>query len=128
MNEIELFESALQAKKKGNITQAIELFTQVINKYPDSEKAEIAKSIRYSLKEDTNTAGVTVEGNDAQATTSNLEFSNLDSIPSVTVTDIQMPFLSMVVFMVKWVIASIPAFIILYVLFAIGAGTLAGIV
>ena len=34
----------------------------------------------------------------------------------VVVTDIRMPFLSMVVFMVKWVIASIPAFIILYIL------------
>lgn len=32
---------------------------------------------------------------------------------SVVVTDIRMPFLSMVVFMVKWVIASIPAFFIL---------------
>ena len=34
----------------------------------------------------------------------------------VTVVDIRMPFLSMVVFMVKWVIASIPAIIILAVL------------
>lgn len=31
----------------------------------------------------------------------------------VVVTDISMPFMSMVVFMVKWVVASIPAFIIL---------------
>jgi uncharacterized membrane protein YdjX (TVP38/TMEM64 family) len=31
----------------------------------------------------------------------------------VVVTDIQMPFMSMVVFMVKWVIAAIPAMIIL---------------
>ena len=49
----------------------------------------------------------------------------------VVVTDIQMPFGSMVVFMVKWVIASIPALIILYVLFAIVSvifgGILAGI-
>jgi hypothetical protein len=34
----------------------------------------------------------------------------------VVVTDIRMPFLSMVVFMVKWVVASIPAFIILSVI------------
>jgi hypothetical protein len=34
----------------------------------------------------------------------------------VTVTDIQMPFWSMVRFMVKWAIASIPAFLILIVL------------
>ena len=37
----------------------------------------------------------------------------------VVVTDIRMPFISMVVFMVKWVIASIPAMIILAVLGAI---------
>ena len=36
--------------------------------------------------------------------------------PQVTVTDIRMPFGSMVVFMVKWAIASIPALTILAVL------------
>ena len=35
---------------------------------------------------------------------------------NVTVTDIKMPFRSMVEFMVKWAIASIPAFIILFIL------------
>lgn len=34
----------------------------------------------------------------------------------VVVTDIRMPFMSMVVFMVKWVVASIPAFIILSII------------
>ncbi len=43
------------------------------------------------------------------------ELDRLDD-RKVIVTDIQMPFGSMVVFMVKWVIASIPAFIILAVL------------
>lgn len=37
----------------------------------------------------------------------------------VVVTDISMPFLSMMIFMIKWVIASIPAFIILSILGAI---------
>ena len=37
----------------------------------------------------------------------------------VTVVDVQMPFWSMVVFMVKAAIASIPAIIILSILFAI---------
>ena len=31
----------------------------------------------------------------------------------VTVTDIKMPFMSMVVFMIKWTVASIPAMILL---------------
>ncbi len=37
----------------------------------------------------------------------------------VTVVDVKMPFMSMVVFMVKFAIASIPAFIILSVIFGI---------
>jgi len=38
---------------------------------------------------------------------------------NVVVTDIQMPFMSMVIFMVKWVIAAIPAMLILTILGAI---------
>ena len=45
----------------------------------------------------------------------------------VVVTDIQMPFGSMIVFMVKWVIASIPAFIILFALFTIVSAIFGGI-
>lgn len=44
----------------------------------------------------------------------------------VVVTDIRMPFWSMVVFMVKWSIAAIPAIIILVVLVAIIAGLFGG--
>ena len=47
----------------------------------------------------------------------------------VVITDIKMQFGSMVVFMVKWVIASIPAMIILFIvgliLSALGVGTIA---
>ncbi len=46
----------------------------------------------------------------------------------VRVTDIRMPFGSMVVFMVKWAVASIPALIILLVLTAALWGFLAGFV
>lgn len=38
----------------------------------------------------------------------------------VTVTDVRMPFFSMVIFMVKWAIAAIPALFILGTLFALG--------
>ena len=54
---------------------------------------------------------------------------NYESDKRVIVTDIRMPFLSMMVFMIKWVIASIPAFIILSILGAIVTtilGTLMG--
>jgi hypothetical protein len=37
----------------------------------------------------------------------------------VVVVDIKMPFMSMVIFMVKWAIAAIPAFIILSVIGAV---------
>ncbi|MFN3987602.1 MAG: PDZ domain-containing protein [Rhodocyclaceae bacterium] len=45
----------------------------------------------------------------------------------VVVTDISMPFSSMVTFMVKWAIASIPAFVILVAIFAFIAGMLRGL-
>lgn len=49
----------------------------------------------------------------------------------VIVTDIRMPFWSMVTFMVKWVIASIPAFAILAALWTLfmllSAGVLRGL-
>ena len=38
-----------------------------------------------------------------------------DNYQKVTITDIHMPFGSMVAFMVKWAIASIPAMIILFI-------------
>jgi uncharacterized membrane protein len=46
---------------------------------------------------------------------------------TVEVSNFDMPFGSMVVFMVKWVIASIPAILILMVLFAIFSGFFLGI-
>jgi hypothetical protein len=44
----------------------------------------------------------------------------------VVVVDIKMPFSSMVVFMVKWVIASIPAILILVMLFGFASALLGG--
>jgi hypothetical protein len=44
----------------------------------------------------------------------------------VRIVDINMTFMSMVIFMVKWAIASIPAFIILAVMGAIVVGIVAG--
>ena len=44
---------------------------------------------------------------------------------AVVITDIDMPFGSMVRFIVKWVIASIPALIILWIIMALIAGVLA---
>lgn len=46
----------------------------------------------------------------------------------VVVTDIRMPFMSMVNFMVKWAIASIPALLILVVLGLVASAFFAGII
>lgn len=43
----------------------------------------------------------------------------MESRQEIIVTDIRMPFASMVIFMIKWAIAAIPAFIILSLLFMI---------
>lgn len=45
----------------------------------------------------------------------------------VVVTDIKMPFGSMVIFMIKWALAAIPAAIILLVIYAVVIGTFGGI-
>ena len=50
-----------------------------------------------------------------------------DPRQEVVVTDIHMPFWSMVTFMVKWAIAAIPAIIILFVLGVILAAILGSI-
>jgi hypothetical protein len=47
---------------------------------------------------------------------------------NVIVTDIHMPFFSMVIFMVKWAIAAIPALIILTVIGSLFWGILTGLI
>ena len=49
------------------------------------------------------------------------------SVQPVVITDIHIPFWSMVVFLVKVAIAAIPAILILWVLAAVLGGILAGI-
>ena len=50
-----------------------------------------------------------------------------EATSQVVVTDIRMSFWSMVVFMIKWAIAAIPAFIILAVIGGIAAALLSGL-
>jgi hypothetical protein len=45
----------------------------------------------------------------------------------VTVVDVQMPFGSMVVFILKWTLAAIPAMIILFIIAAVMAAVFGGI-
>ncbi len=49
-----------------------------------------------------------------------------DEAKKVIVVDLQMPFFSIVVLMVKWALASIPAIIILAVIFSLVTGIMGG--
>ena len=46
----------------------------------------------------------------------------------ISIADVDMPFWRMVVLIIKWTLAAIPAMIILTVLFALVAGLLGGII
>lgn len=50
-----------------------------------------------------------------------------DDAKKVIVVDLQMPFFSIVVLMVKWALASIPAIIILAIIFSITTGFMGGL-
>ena len=58
---------------------------------------------------------------------SNEPEASTTDVSRVEITDVKMPFGSMVIFMVKWAIASIPAIIILWLLFVMFGGLLAGL-
>ena len=86
-------------------------------KYKDGNIVEI-KNVRKESD--------TVALNDKKNTNENKETVTVEmrGTQTVKISDIDMPFLSMVVFMVKWAIASIPALLILMVLFFIFGGLL----
>jgi len=50
-----------------------------------------------------------------------------NNVQEIVVTDIKIPFLSMVVLLVKWALAAIPAMIILIVIGAVLSMTLGGL-
>jgi len=52
----------------------------------------------------------------------------MDESRGVTVTNIQMPFSSMVIFMIKWAIASIPAALILFLIASVFAVVFDGMI
>ena len=144
MNQKELYNAASQARKEGDLDKAIKILTEIIDTFPDSREAENARAVRYDLQEiinsatdasvspadslDTANTQKTDESNTVirASNTSEASQSTAD-IPKVIVTDIQMPFESMVAFMVKWAIASIPALIILFILFTFAAAIFGGI-
>ena len=57
-----------------------------------------------------------------------LRVSPISASTDVRIIDIRMPFGSMVVFMIKWALAAIPAMLILAVIVAVFAGVFAGLI
>ena len=103
------------------------------------EKNTIPKSAEgiseSEIKSEHTISDVFDDGNNKQSDSKTIEVSthkgNSTQFQPVTIEDIKMPFGSMVQFMVKWAIASIPAFIILFLIgmmvmgvFGVGIATL----
>ena len=84
----------------------------------DEDKAKKAEAYK-GFRAEAEAAELTRKGKRA-ALSANAD--KINNISTVKVSDFDMPFWSMVVFMVKWAIASIPAILILMVLFAIFGG------
>ena len=92
--------------------------------YPDDTGKDLeACSRMVGIKEEVELKGL-YAGN-SSVRTDNLTES--DAGPEVVVTDIKMPFGSMVVFMIKWALAAIPAMIILSIIWSVIWGIAMGV-
>lgn len=69
--------------------------------------------------------GITIPSYSASASSS---MQRSPTQQSIKISDFDMPFSSMVAFMVKWAIASIPAIIILFVIGMVAAGIFGGVI
>lgn len=111
ISAFDMYQSAMHAKADGDDEQAVQFLTQLIGTFPNSPLATKASAVLNSI-----------EGENKNGIEYSTVIDPLQDSPKhqkVVITDIKMPFESMVVFMVKWVIASIPALIILAVFFSI---------
>jgi len=112
MEPKKLLEYAEIELSEGNKKRAKEYLDQIINEHPESVEAERAKALKSgSLREGLSYGAASFSSN----------------YQEVVIKDIQMSFISMVVFMVKWAIASIPALVILFIIFAVVSGLFGGL-
>jgi ABC-type sugar transport system permease subunit len=75
------------------------------------------EEIKERFKVTKNNSSEVTKNNSSEVTKNNS--SETGNTSQVEIIDINLPFLSMVIFMVKWVLASIPAMMILGLLFGI---------
>ena len=123
-----LQKSARKAERDEKLDVASDLYSELICSFPDSEEAREAKFDLEELKKKKEmlkrcSDEKSINVNPGQ----NKNMNNNDGI-KVIINDVSMSFMSMVVFMVKWAIASIPAIIILAVIGAMAVGIFGGII
>jgi len=124
MNSKELYQKAFELHYTvHDYERALELYEQILREEPNSPEAGYCKhqiaEIDAIIEEEMPNDRANEESSFHAAGSSGQQTSD---VPSIVVTDIRMSFGSMVSFMVKWSIASIPALIILTLIFAaIGA-------
>ena len=114
MNSNELYKMACDAYLNQRYDEAEKIYKRIISEFPDSEDAKASKEhLSYFEHKEAK------ENEEEIGNTFNKEIIQKVPLNSVIITDITIPFSSMVVFMVKWVFASIPAMIIFSVVAAL---------
>jgi hypothetical protein len=106
MEAKELLQAANYANTEGKSVRAVNLAKEILERFPDSSEATEAK---YLLQNIRHSPTVTNHSQD------------------VVVTRIDIPFLTLVGFMVKWMIAAIPAVIIFMLIMGFILSLLAGL-
>lgn len=121
MRAADLMKSARKAERNSNDLEAEELYSQVITEFPDSDEAREARFDLEDLAKKREFKPEPVQPNPKQ---NDPEVVITQVKGNVAIVDFNMPFWSMVIFMVKAAIASIPALMILSIIGAVITGVL----
>ena len=115
MNAKNILNDARKAEREENDEKAEELYRAIIDSFPDSKYAIEAKLDLDELLGRKETLSQLSMSQPIEEKTQSVKTT---TIKRVAVVDINIPFWSMVTFMVKGSIAAIPAFIILTIIIA----------
>jgi hypothetical protein len=115
MNAKNILNDARKAEREENDEKAEELYRAIIDSFPDSKYANEA---RLDLDDLLGRKETLSQLSMSQPIEEKTQTVKTTTIKRVAVVDINIPFWSMVTFMVKGSIAAIPAFIILTIIIA----------
>ena len=125
MRAADLMKSARTAERNGNDLEAEKLYNRVITEFSDSDEAQEA---RFDLEDLAKKREFKPEPDQPKKPKQNEpEVVTTKVNGNVAIVDFNMPFWSMVMFMVKAAIASIPALIILSIIGAVISVVLGGL-